>query len=268
MLAGYDLGRWPSRDTVDIVLVDPAGRVLMIERGKPPYAGHGALPGGFVDHGEEPQDAAVRELAEETGLDVSADDVVFVMNSSDISRDPRGPIRTTVYAARVPAEVLDRAVGADDARDARPVHAHDLAGMKLAFDHRNLLAHALGMEQMRDRVNWRDAERLLAGVASDAARNWSFSDEVRAARAGRIASELAGHGIDTSVIGGQVVCRRQRHPGWPVHEMRWDTVMTGPAGRPIVFCVDGRKVREEPAPGPDGVAAQLADLFDRHDPRR
>ena len=268
MLAGYDLGRWPSRDTVDIVLVDPAGRVLMIERGKPPYVGHDALPGGFVDPGEDPEDAARRELAEETGLDVAADDVMFVMNCPDGSRDPRVPIRTTVYAARVSADVLDRAIGADDAREARPVHAHDLAGRALAFDHRNILAHALGMERMRDWVHWRDADRLLAGVPSDAARNWAFTDGVRVARASKVAEGLAGHGLAVEVIGGQVVCRRQQHPGWPVHEMRWDTVMTGPAGRPVVFYVDGRKVGEQPAPGPDGVAAQLADLFNLHDPRR
>ena len=257
-----------SMHTFDIVLIDPDGRILMIQRDKPPYAGHDALPGGFVDPGEDPRTAARRERAEETGVGIPEDDVVFVMNSVDGSRDPRGPIRTTLYAARVGAALLDRAVGADDAREARPVHARDLAGRPLAFDHRNLLAHALGMEGMRDRVNWRDADRLLAGVAADTARNWAFADDVRAARAGRIAAQLAEHGIDVSVNGSHVICRRQDRSGGPVRQMRWDTVMSGPAGRPVIFYTDGTKTGERPAPGPDDVAGQLARLFTGNTPRR
>ncbi len=43
--------------------------LLLITRGKPPYEGHLAFPGGFVDYGEDPEVACLRELKEECGID-------------------------------------------------------------------------------------------------------------------------------------------------------------------------------------------------------
>ena len=61
--------------------------VLMIKRKNPPFAGHWALPGGFIDPGETPKQAAMRELVEETGLEVSA--LNFVGEYKTPGRDPR-----------------------------------------------------------------------------------------------------------------------------------------------------------------------------------
>ncbi|MBM7443119.1 NUDIX domain-containing protein [Streptomyces sp. HB132] len=63
------------RYTADVVAMTPDGDVLLIERGWPPYEGAWALPGGHVDRGETAIEAAVRELAEETGVHVLASDL-------------------------------------------------------------------------------------------------------------------------------------------------------------------------------------------------
>ena len=42
--------------------------ILLITRGRPPFQGHYAFPGGFVDYGEDPEDACIRELQEECGI--------------------------------------------------------------------------------------------------------------------------------------------------------------------------------------------------------
>ncbi|MFO0847086.1 MAG: NUDIX hydrolase [Gemmataceae bacterium] len=76
--------------TADVVLVtreaDP--RVLLIKRKSDPFAGLWALPGGFVDEGERPADAARRELQEEAGLTV--EDLEPLYTAGDPGRDPRG----------------------------------------------------------------------------------------------------------------------------------------------------------------------------------
>ena len=55
--------------TVDCVVFDKAGRLLLIRRARPPFKARYALPGGFVDIGETVEAAALRELKEETGVD-------------------------------------------------------------------------------------------------------------------------------------------------------------------------------------------------------
>ncbi|MFD8789740.1 NUDIX hydrolase [Streptomyces vinaceus] len=56
--------------TADVVAVTPSRHVLLTVRDGPPFEGAWALPGGYVDAGEAPYVAAVRELAEETGVHV------------------------------------------------------------------------------------------------------------------------------------------------------------------------------------------------------
>ncbi len=125
--------------TVDIVVVtrERRPRVLLIRRKHPPFAGTWAIPGGFVDMDETLEDAAQRELREETGIDGGRLQQLHAFG--DPGRDPRGRTITVVYLARVnPADVHPQA--ADDARE---LAWHSLDRLPpLAFDHRDILALA------------------------------------------------------------------------------------------------------------------------------
>ncbi len=121
--------------TADAVIVDPALGVVLIRRGRPPFEGRWALPGGFVEVGERCDEACVREAREETGLAVEVVALLGVYSSPD--RDPRGHTVSTVYLCRVTGGAL---AGGDDASEAR--WFADLTGLELAFDHADVLADA------------------------------------------------------------------------------------------------------------------------------
>ena len=122
----------------DCVVFDPQGRLLLIRRKNPPFQGQYALPGGFVDYGETTEQAAARELAEETGLTAVALSLIGVY--SDPGRDPRGHMVSIAYLVRV-ADFIPRA--GDDAAGAAFVA--DWQGEALAFDHNKIVADALAL---------------------------------------------------------------------------------------------------------------------------
>jgi 8-oxo-dGTP diphosphatase len=127
--------------TTDVVVLAGAAetpRVLLIQRGNPPFAGSWALPGGFVEEGEQVVQAAPRELAEETGLRIDASSLELLGVYDTPGRDPRGWTVSVVYIARVPGE--SAVAGADDAGDARWFAVEELP--ELAFDHALILADA------------------------------------------------------------------------------------------------------------------------------
>ncbi len=143
----YDYAR-PSV-TVDMVVftvVDFDLKVLLIERGKEPFAGHWALPGGFVrvgdgieDQGEDVDDAAARELQEETGL--SSRDVFLeqLYSFGKAGRDPRGRVISVAYYALVSADRVPRVTPGDDAADAAWISVSRLDRLELAFDHAEII---------------------------------------------------------------------------------------------------------------------------------
>ena len=71
------------------------GKILLIKRRNEPFKDKWALPGGFVEYGEKVEDAAVREVFEETGLKTKIMDLVGIY--SDPNRDPRGHIVSAVF---------------------------------------------------------------------------------------------------------------------------------------------------------------------------
>eukprot|EP00158_Paraphelidium_tribonemae_P003782 Partr_v1_DN26368_c1_g1_i1_m42953 len=113
--------------------------ILLIKRGKEPFKDCWAIPGGFVDYGESPEVAVIRELAEETHLKACDPRVVAVRG--DPERDPRQHIVTIAYALKLDASSLKDLRGDDDASDAvwfALDSVCDKSGPAMAFDHLDL----------------------------------------------------------------------------------------------------------------------------------
>ena len=121
-----------------VVFAEENGRtkLLLIERQSDPYKGCWAFPGGFMNIDETAEDAALRELAEETGIRITH--AVQVGAFSAVDRDPRERVLTIVYYARLTTPI--RPTAADDARQAQWFDLSDLP--PLAFDHANILRQA------------------------------------------------------------------------------------------------------------------------------
>jgi 8-oxo-dGTP diphosphatase len=126
--------------TVDIIVFAEKRdetKVLLIERKNKPYKGCWAFPGGFVNIDETAEDAARRELKEETNLEI--ENVWQVGAFSKVDRDPRERVITIAFYAIVYGE---RSVsGSDDASRARWFSLNKLP--ELAFDHADILNEAM-----------------------------------------------------------------------------------------------------------------------------
>lgn len=127
--------------TVDALVVTGKGnqrKVLLIRRGRDPFAGMWALPGGFVDMEETLEAACRRELKEETGLDLPRMEQFRVFDAP--GRDPRHRTISVVFHASVAQELP--VTGGDDASLAAWYSVTDLP--PLAFDHSDILSQFLG----------------------------------------------------------------------------------------------------------------------------
>ncbi|WP_455095477.1 NUDIX domain-containing protein [Prevotella koreensis] len=114
-------------------------QVLLIKRGSEPCKDMWALPGGFMNIDESAEEAAIRELKEETGIDVK--EVTQVGAYSKVDRDPRERVITIAFYTVIDNPV--RAVGQDDAKQAEWFTLDNLP--TLAFDHSEILSAAIGM---------------------------------------------------------------------------------------------------------------------------
>lgn len=95
-------------------LPDKELKVLLVKRGGHPYKGDWALPGGFVDINESVDDAAKRELREETGLEDVYMEQLYTWG--DVDRDPRMRVISVSYLALIDSSKVDIRAG-DDAED-------------------------------------------------------------------------------------------------------------------------------------------------------
>ncbi len=122
--------------TVDAICLrnDPV-EVLLIRRGSAPWKGKLAFPGGFVDYGEDPEIAALRELLEETGVEGRNPQLYAVKGKPD--RDPRKHIVSIFYMIHIDGESEPEA--GDDAAEAEWVKMNSIVSEDIAGDHFDII---------------------------------------------------------------------------------------------------------------------------------
>lgn len=142
-------------------IIQMDSQILFVKRKNEPFRGYMAIPGGFVNEGETVEDAAKREVREETSLDIELVDILGVY--SDPKRDPRGHIMSTVFIAYVPVNRNKGVEGlaADDASELEWIDLEVIPNQKFAFDHKRILM---------DYIKWKESgETFWSSKATKAA---------------------------------------------------------------------------------------------------
>ena len=126
-----ECGHWPKPSLAVDAIAIRGDEVLLIRRKNEPWMGMLAFPGGFVDSGEDPEVAVIRELKEECGVDGKV--VRLLCVNGDPKRDPRGHVVSIAYLVAA----FDEPVAGDDAASAA---WHRISEVKeLAGDHMSIL---------------------------------------------------------------------------------------------------------------------------------
>lgn len=129
--------------TVDAIVLCDDDTIVLVRRRNDPYKGSWALPGGFVEYGETVELAVLREVKEETGLDIDLKGISGVYSHPD--RDPRGHTVTICYKAH---KIGGKLRADSDALEAACVKVEDALTYKLAFDHVQILKDAFDVKDI------------------------------------------------------------------------------------------------------------------------
>ena len=221
---GYDASKFPAfAVTVDVVILTMSEgllHVLLVQRGEEPFKGMWAVPGGFKRPEETLNEAARRELSEETGVDVPSLLTQFGAYG-DPGRDPRMNVVTFAYLA------VGRNVGAivagTDAAHAALVPAADILEerVELAFDHLRIV---------RDSVERVRVELEVSGIATAFVGTTFTMAELRAVYEAIWGVQLDAANFRRSLVGDD---------GWVIPTGR--TARPGPGGgRPAELYRAGR----------------------------
>ena len=131
---------------VDGIIVFPSNnnvnKFILIKRKYPPFQNYLALPGGQVEYGEKTEEAVIREIKEETGLDVQIQGLIGVY--SDSNRDPRGHCVSISYICFA---IGGNIKAGDDANNAIKVEFTkdniEQISAQIAFDHKKIILDAI-----------------------------------------------------------------------------------------------------------------------------
>jgi 8-oxo-dGTP diphosphatase len=137
-------GRYPDRPRVAVgAVVFKEGKVLLVLRGKPPAESQWAIPGGCVELGETLQEAAQREILEETGIVIRAGKPVYTFDV--VEQDKNGGIRFHYVIVDLAAEYISGEIRAgDDAADVKWLSSEDLQYRNVSATTRKLLKQHYG----------------------------------------------------------------------------------------------------------------------------
>jgi len=125
--------------TADAIIRYKKNNVILIRRKNPPFKGKLALPGGFIDKGETPEQACIREAKEETNLDVKIIKKIGIFSGPD--RDPRGHVVTVAFLCE-PLKKSEEPKAQDDAAGLEIVSFSQIPSLEFAFDHKEIIKRA------------------------------------------------------------------------------------------------------------------------------
>ncbi len=131
----YNVKESKISKTVDAVIEDTKGNIVLIKRKYLPFQGFYALPGGFIETGEKPQQALLREVKEETNLNVKIIGKIGIFDEE--GRDPRGIIHSTAYKCLV--DDTSNMRSGDDSKEVELISKERLKDLELAFDHKKII---------------------------------------------------------------------------------------------------------------------------------
>ena len=192
-LSGYDPGDYPPfAVTVDVAVFtirNDTLHVLLIERGEEPFRGALALPGGFVKPGEGLDQAAARELAEETGLRDGSWHLEQLASYGAPGRDPRMRVVTVAYWAICADLPALRGGGDAVAAVLTPVEEIEGGAVRLAFDHERIVRGRCRADAGQAGVHSPCSQVLPSGVHDHPASSSLRSGVAHAPRSGRLPAQ-------------------------------------------------------------------------------
>ena len=125
--------------TADAIIIFKKDNLILIRRKNPPFKGKLALPGGFLDKGETPEQACIREAKEETNIDIKIIKKIGIFSGKH--RDPRGEVVTIAFLCE-PKKKDQEPKAQDDAAGLEIVSFSEIPSLEFAFDHKEILKKA------------------------------------------------------------------------------------------------------------------------------